>query len=211
MPNPKRKRMGRLNIGPTLGYGYEGAVHTAHAVFVRPNSSDGGKTKPVRVREMAVKKFFPASKTPNPNFRNPERHIENHRWLKQVNQAQNLGLHIISTLRLMENGGGKVLLKTKLPELPPEGLTSTQKKQYRMDQQRQTRILKSIGVRSIWNDLYFPYIDPKTKECIAVINDFGTIHQRKDMTLKNWVATLPGVRKMVGVIIRRRIRSGKTK
>ena len=65
---------------------------------------------------------------------------------------------------------------TKLEQVDWESLTDEQMKQFYSDERRQIKILKNEGFSGeSCARLFYPQIDPKTNECIAILLDFGEL------------------------------------
>lgn len=180
-------------FGKLLGTGYEGRVS---AVKVR--MSRNGRR---HFREMAVKRFRRRVINAFPANRRPEMHFLVYEYLRKLNREERMGLNLLPTWRIAtQSTGEKVILKTKLPPLGIRDLSAAHRREYQTDIKRQQQIIRSKGIMIPYKDAFYPYIEPNTGKCIAVINDVGTIVLPEWQTKLRRMALLPGIRRIMKVL-----------
>jgi hypothetical protein len=162
-----KKRNAKTIRGKVIDAGDEGRVHNSKVVLQK-----GFRKQVVRLVEKIFHSEYYTTHPPK-TFRNPINQINNIRQLQRLNRKKKLGLNIVPTVRMrrLENGEYS-LLTTKLNVLKRYDLTATEQREYKQDENRQTKILYSHNWK-ISDDAFLPV--RKKGKVIAMIGDFGKV------------------------------------
>jgi hypothetical protein len=160
-----------------LGSGTESRVYGLKVQTATPETHQNQSSD-----HLAIKVFRPPRKGWSPGYRNPEYHYATYQILHKLNQKQGNRLNLPPRINIVRGRKRPYLVKTQFPELKWETLTPKNAQEFKQSRKEQIRFLKKNGYFCLKSDTFYPLIDPQTKKCIAVINDFGTVIPQPDVS-----------------------------
>lgn len=191
----KALRAKAIHVGEYIGGRFEGNAHHVKVVVqanrrsrVIPLVEKKFKSKSNAiidgmVNQGATKNQATSVFKYNPALLNPRKQYKLMHEIAQLNRQKKLGIRLPTTIRLRTEPWylfrKPSLILSFIPHIVSKRmLSSDQKRQFNEDAERQLGELRRNGFTA-GEDAFEPQVNPKTKECVAYLIDFGTVQRYK--------------------------------